>query len=486
MILKNGKRIDGASIDTAPIGILSPYLGTVAPEGYLLCQGQKVSKTRYKQLYNICKSLFGTETNTEFYLPDLRGKTITGYKEGDSTFGTLGGLIGNLTHAHSISHTHGVPGVAHTHTSAAHTHTVASHTHTTGNHTLTVAEMPSHNHGLNEPFYKFSELNMGLVGQVYKGDKKQDNTWYSEKTGGGQAHNHGNTGGTSLTTNSTTPGATGSTTPAATTTNSQSTSTSGSGSTLQPSMNLNWIVKAEMINYTSATVYNGLDSDSTTNALSAKQGKVLNEKFENYLPLHGTADKAATVGNLVIRSKSMSWGTLIEQNGYTIVNAWDSPADGGIVLSDKDKRLSIQIDGYFYQQEGQYRVLDTSDLGNYAFYKWPSGSIILSKSGTTSISKELTITTKGRPVYISVSGDNNPTTDSAWFNIYFYRDNKMISQQIVESHGSSWNIPFSMQYLDTVDAGSHTYKVEFAIGAGSTDLNESRAVQSPNFTVFEI
>lgn len=234
------------------------------------------------------------------------------------------------------------------------------------------------------------------------------------------------------------------------------------------------------------TIVDDLTSTDKTKVLSANQGYVLNNKLNNYLPLHGIADKAATVGNLVIRSKSMSWGTLTEQNGYTIVNAWDSPADGGITLSDKDKRLSIQIDGYFYQQEGQHRVLDTSDLGNYAFYKWPSGSIILSKSGTASISKELTITTKGRPVYISVSGDNNPTTDSAWFNIYFYRDNKMISQQIVESHGSSWNIPFSMQYLDTVDAGSHTYKVEFAIGAGSTDLNESKAVQSPNFTVFEI
>lgn len=229
-----------------------------------------------------------------------------------------------------------------------------------------------------------------------------------------------------------------------------------------------------------------LTSTSIITPLSANQGRILNEKFNNYLPLHGTADKAATVGNLVIRGKSMSWGALTASNGYTVVNAWDSPADGGIALSDKDNHLSVQIDGLFYQNEGRYRCLDTSDLGNYAFYKWPSGTIALSDSGTRSISKELTITTKGRPVYISVSGDNNPTTESCWFSIYFYRDGTIISNQIVESHGKSWNIPFSMQYLDIVSAGTHTYKVEFSIGSGSTDLNESGTVQSPNFTVFEI
>lgn len=45
---------------------------------------------------------------------------------------------------------------------------------------------------------------------------------------------NGNTGSTSLTTNSTTPGATGSTTPSATTTNSQSTTNTSSVSNIQP------------------------------------------------------------------------------------------------------------------------------------------------------------------------------------------------------------------------------------------------------------
>lgn len=99
MILKNGKRIDGCS-DTVPIGTLNPYVGSTAPYGYLLCQGQKVSKITYPELYAICGNTFGPETSTEFTLPDLRGQTIAGYKEGDSTFGTLGGLIGSLTHTH--------------------------------------------------------------------------------------------------------------------------------------------------------------------------------------------------------------------------------------------------------------------------------------------------------------------------------------------------------------------------------------------------
>ena len=116
MILKNNKRIDGCS-DTVPIGTLNSFLGLTAPYGYLICQGQKVSKTTYKELYKICGDTFGQSTDTEFYLPDLRGQTIAGYKEGDTTFGTLGGLIGSLTHLHS-----------------------------TGNHTLTVDEMPKHAH----------------------------------------------------------------------------------------------------------------------------------------------------------------------------------------------------------------------------------------------------------------------------------------------------------------------------------------------------
>lgn len=233
MIIKNGKRIDGCS-DTVPIGTLNPFLGTEAPYGYLICQGQKVSKATYKELYQICGDTFGQSTATEFYLPDLRGQTIAGYKEGDSTFGTLGGLIGSLTHLHNFSHTHGVPGVA--------------HVHSTANHTLTVAEIPSHTH----------QVYRGTDGSSYfglTGKEPDGNTPYAVNTtatGGSQPHNHGNTG---------------STTPSATTTNSQSTTNTSSVSNIQPTMVLNWIVKAFQLMPNQSYVSN-IESNSKENTYS--------------------------------------------------------------------------------------------------------------------------------------------------------------------------------------------------------------------------
>lgn len=156
-------------------------------------------------------------------------------------------------------------------------------------------------------------------------------------------------------------------------------------------------------------------------------------------------------------------------------------AQKGIAM-DMDKSGNLTYD---VADPANFRsAIDVAQKGNYGFYKW-TGSVVLD-STTSPIYKELSITTHGRPVFIIVTGDNNPTSETCWFNIKFYRNGTMISSQIVESHGASWNIPFAMQYLDTVAAGTYTYKVEFSIGTGSSQLNESGDKQSPNFTIFEI
>lgn len=220
MIIKNGKRIDGFSTDSLPIGTLQPYLGLKAPNGYLICDGSLISKTVYAELYAVCGSLFGTETATHFYLPDLRGKTIAGYNSGDATLNTIGKLLGST-----------------------------SHTHTTGNHTLTVEEMPSHTHNMTLPSSWMNGYYHGETRWGFNADDTTSNPNRILATGGGQAHNHGDTGSTS---------------------------------NYQPTFVANWIVKAKMIVPVTGTVENNLDSTSEINALSAAQGKILNNKIESH------------------------------------------------------------------------------------------------------------------------------------------------------------------------------------------------------------
>ena len=221
--------------DTLPIGTEVDYNGTDVPDGWEEVEDTvtRVLKVIYPvgAIYTSTNSTnpkdmfgFGTWEQIKDTFLLTAGDT---YKAGNTG--------GTASHTHNISHTHGVPGVAHTHTSAAHTHTVNGHTHSTGNHTLTIAELPAHNHTFAFNFYNYQQSGYGYNGQVYKtSSAAQTGNVTTNNTGSGGAHNHGNTGSTSLTTNSTTPGATGSTTPSATTTNSQSATNTSSVSNIQP------------------------------------------------------------------------------------------------------------------------------------------------------------------------------------------------------------------------------------------------------------
>ena len=273
MIIKNGKRLDGFCVDSLPIGTLQPYLGLKAPNGYLICDGSLVSKTVYPDLYAICGSLFGVETSTHFYLPDLRGKTIGGYDENDTAMNTIGKLLGQKTHVH-----------------------------TTGNHTLTEAEMPEHKH-LVWANLQSSRLNgspawntvvtandegTGITGGNIGTQKWSNSTNnaqlyihdYSDLTGGSQPHNHGDT---------------------------------GSNTNYQPTMVANWIVKAKMIVPVTAYVEDNLNSNSTINALSANMGKALSTNISS---LTNTVDSILTS---LDNNERFLVGQLQPLNGWSIV-----------------------------------------------------------------------------------------------------------------------------------------------------------------------
>ena len=111
----------------------------------------------------------------------------------------------------------------------------------------------------------------------------------------------------------------------------------------------------------------------------------------------------------------------------------------------------------------------------YGFYKSTASSFNVTttqvKYGT------ITLTTYGRPVFLLCTGDLNPTASTAWMNYYILRDGVGIARGIVESHASSWNIPFSIAYLDIVSAGTYAYSIDFSMGSNTANLAENGALQ---------
>lgn len=95
----------------SPIGSIIPFGGITAPDGFLLCQGQAVSRTTYAELFAVIGTSFGNgDGSTTFNVPDLRGKVPVGLSSSDTEFNTLGKTGGEKTHKLVISempsHTH--------------------------------------------------------------------------------------------------------------------------------------------------------------------------------------------------------------------------------------------------------------------------------------------------------------------------------------------------------------------------------------------
>lgn len=118
----NGRVMDKTGM-LIPAGAIMPFAGSVAPPGWLLCNGASYSKTGdQKDLFAVIGSLYGTEGNDKFRVPDMRGSFIMGAVPGDPADSL--GKSGNAdVHNHSVNppatsfntttagkHTHKFPG----------------------------------------------------------------------------------------------------------------------------------------------------------------------------------------------------------------------------------------------------------------------------------------------------------------------------------------------------------------------------------------
>ena len=66
-----------------PVGTILSFAGQTPPDGYLECNGQAVSRTKYAALFAAIGTIWGSGNgSTTFNLPDLRGEFLRGWDHG--------------------------------------------------------------------------------------------------------------------------------------------------------------------------------------------------------------------------------------------------------------------------------------------------------------------------------------------------------------------------------------------------------------------
>jgi len=138
------------------IGDLKQSTRTADHYGWLICNGQAISRTEYSELFAIIATSFGVgDGSTTFNVPDARGRVI-------GTIGTGTGLT-----ARTLGQSTGAE-----------------------THTLTVSEIPSHSHSITDPGHSHTYIN-----QI--GDQNTDNAFATEMAA--DQHDYDQTTGTSTT-----------------------------------------------------------------------------------------------------------------------------------------------------------------------------------------------------------------------------------------------------------------------------------------------
>lgn len=142
-----------------PTGSVSMFAGASTPAGWLLCDGTEKAIATYPALYAALTASgtafpYGTNTNgsggagsTHFRVPNLKGRVPVGRDTGQTEFDTLGETGGAKAH------------------------------------TLTVAEMPTHSHGLTQVYTTAGGV--GVAGVTYTSTSD-----VTGPAGGGGAHNN--------------------------------------------------------------------------------------------------------------------------------------------------------------------------------------------------------------------------------------------------------------------------------------------------------
>lgn len=128
-----------AASGSIPTGTYLFTAAASAPSGFLMCEGQAVSRRTYAKLFETIRTEYGAgDGSTTFNLPDMRGRALYGkgtHTDVDALTDSDGTAVGSRTPKH-------------THTGPSHTHSFSGTTGL-GSHLAEVAAVGS--------FYRFQD-----------------------------------------------------------------------------------------------------------------------------------------------------------------------------------------------------------------------------------------------------------------------------------------------------------------------------------------
>jgi microcystin-dependent protein len=122
----------GNALAIVPIGMISPFAGNTAPNGWLICDGQEISRTTYAGLFAVIGLTYGSTSSTTFKVPDMRGRLPLAVNATYSLGNTGGSETTTLSAANLPPHTHGGTtqgGGSHNHGGSITTSQNGSHAH---------------------------------------------------------------------------------------------------------------------------------------------------------------------------------------------------------------------------------------------------------------------------------------------------------------------------------------------------------------------
>jgi hypothetical protein len=113
---------------------------------------------------------------------------------------------------------------------------------------------------------------------------------------------------------------------------------------------------------------------------------------------------------------------------------------------------------------------------------------VATSTPTTVVQASITVS-QGSKVFATACGDMNPATSGDWHLYQIYRDSTGISKRYIgQTAGSSYNLPFSISFVETagLNAGTYTYSLKVNQGVGSMLYGENGNSQAPTIVLMEI